>query len=62
MGVSCFVVGDDVFALLNCDEDLEYGARHLWGLLVGIRCIFSCVNWCKGLGRFHMVDVGCIWW
>jgi hypothetical protein len=22
------LAGDDVFALLTCDEDLEYGARH----------------------------------
>ena len=33
-------MGDDVFALLNCDEDLEYGARHFWCPLVVIRCIF----------------------
>lgn len=30
-GVFCLLVGDEVFALLNCDEDLEYGARHPLG-------------------------------
>jgi hypothetical protein len=35
VGVSLLVAGDDVFALLICDEDLEYGARYFWCLLVG---------------------------
>ena len=33
--VFVLVAGDDVFALLICDEDLEYGARRFWCLLVG---------------------------
>ena len=29
-GVSLLVAGDDIFALLICDEDLEFGARYCW--------------------------------
>lgn len=27
--VFVFLAGDDIFALLICDEDLEFGARHI---------------------------------
>jgi len=27
---SLLVAGDDIFALLICDEDLEFGARYHW--------------------------------
>ena len=46
--VFVLVAGDDIFALLICDEDLEYGARY-WCLLVGtLGKFFSCVNLCEG--------------
>ena len=35
MIVSCLMVGDEIFALLICDEDLEYGARHPFGFAGG---------------------------
>ena len=38
--VFVLVAGDDVFALLICDEDLEYGARHFWYQWAVTLCLF----------------------
>ncbi len=60
-----------VFALLNCDEDLEYGARYRWYLWVDTWCIFlrweGFLSWfgvyfvvkkeCHGL-QFNGIKVG----
>jgi len=54
--VFVLVAGDDVFALLICDEDLEYGARRFWCLLVGtLGKNFSWLFDCFGLCWFGFV-------
>lgn len=55
---SLLVAGDDSFALLNGDEDLEYGARYRWYLWVDTQCFF----WGMFGGKVSYRGVGCILW
>jgi hypothetical protein len=60
---SLLVAGDDSFALLNGDEDLEYGARYRWYLWMDTRCIFLVYVWWEGFlswcGVYFVVKNDC---
>lgn len=49
------LVGDDIFALLICDEDLEYGAHYFLDQL----CVFYLICF---FGRFLMEHLLVVLW